>query len=159
MLDANGLVNLIYDPSNLLGDPMGIENDDFRPAHVYQSESRVMTRSESAMTQRTMDDMANALVAMQRHLMNVPVSETTVNEVAQQLMAASQLRQTLQTCAPILQTALPQAGNARLTDADRQEIRGYYATGNYTQDQLAKQYQVSQGTVSNIVTDDDDKDA
>ena len=134
---------------------MGIENDDFRPAHVYQSESRAITRSESAMTQRTMDDMATSLVAMQRHLLNIPVSETTVNQVAQQLMAASQLRQALDSCAPVLQGALPQAGTARLTDADRQEIRGFYATGRYTQEQLARQYQVSQATVSNTVSPDD----
>lgn len=127
------------------------DHDDFRPAHVYQSESRAMTRSESAMTQRTMEDMANALVAMQRHLMNAPVSQLTVGEVAEKLMAASTLKQTLESCAPVLQAALPKVGTARLTDSDKREIRGYYATGNYTQEQLARQYQVSQATISNII--------
>lgn len=65
---------------------MGTENDDFRPAHVYQSESRAITRRESAMTQRTMDDMATSLVAIQRHLLNLPVSGMTVNQVAQELV-------------------------------------------------------------------------
>lgn len=61
---------------------MGIKNDDFRPAHVYQSESRALSRGEVAMTQRSLYDMAASLVAVQRHLMNVPVPQTNVNEVA-----------------------------------------------------------------------------
>lgn len=110
-----------------------------------------MTRSESAMAQRSMEDMENMLVAMQRHLLNAPVTQLTVGEVAEKLMAASTLKQTLERCAPALQAALPKVGTARLTDSDKREIRGYYATGNYTQEQLARQYQVSQATISNII--------
>lgn len=133
---------------------MGIENDDFRPAHVYQSESREMTRSEVAKARRTMTEMEESLVSIQRHLMNIPVSETTVHQVAEQLMAAASLRQSLAAVAPVLQQAMPQAGNARLTERERREIRGYYMTGNYTQEQLAAQFGVSQSTIHNTVTDD-----
>nr|WP_267911043.1 MULTISPECIES: sigma factor-like helix-turn-helix DNA-binding protein [Pseudomonas] len=75
------------------------------------------------------------------------------------MVLASDLRKRLQAAAPVLQAVTPRAGNARLTDRERTEIQGYYMTGNYTQEQLASQFQVSQATVSNIVSDDDDSEA
>lgn len=54
-----------------------------------------------------------------------------------------------------MQRAMPNAGNARLPVGERQQVKGYYTTRNYTQEQLADQFQVSQATASNIVAPED----
>lgn len=43
-------------------------------------------------------------------------------------------------------------GNAKLTQADADNIRELYATGQYSQTQLAKQFGVVQGTIWKVIT-------
>ncbi|MDD2863949.1 MAG: hypothetical protein PHC99_04415 [Methylococcales bacterium] len=46
---------------------------------------------------------------------------------------------------------LPQIGSSRLTETEKNQIKGLYASGLYNQQQLANQYGVSQPTISDIV--------
>ena len=103
--------------------------------------------------------MNETLLAVERQLLHEDLSAANALEVAEKMVLASDLRRRLQAAAPVLQAVTPKAGNARLTERERVEIQGYYMTGNYTQEQLASQFQVSQATVSNIVSDDDDSEA
>lgn len=130
----------------------------FRPAHESQAESRAMTRSEAAAARRNFEQMNGTLITIQRHLLNLPVTETNVNEVAEQLLAASRLRESLNVAKPLLTAALPQNSGGKLSEHERKEIRGYYQTGHFTQNALAQQYQVSQATIHNIVTDSLEKE-
>ena len=133
-----------------LNDPSG---------YVIKTESQAMTRSQVAATHRSFQEMNDALLAVERQLLHEDLSAANALEVAQKMVLASDLRKRLQAAAPVLQAVTPRAGNARLTDRERTEIQGYYMAGNYTQEQLASQFQVSQATVSNIVSDDDDSEA
>lgn len=129
------------------------------PGYIIRTESREMSRSEVAQARRSFQEMNESLLAVERQLLHEDLRPENANEVAQRMVLASDLRRRLQAALPVLESSMPSAGNARLTDRERQQIQGYYATGNYTQDQLADQFQVSQSTVHNIVTDDDDKGA
>jgi transposase-like protein len=46
---------------------------------------------------------------------------------------------------------MPHASTARLSDQERQQIKGLYLSRLYTQQQLAEQYGVSQPTIGDIV--------
>lgn len=124
------------------------------PAIVVRAEQQVMSRSQVASTRRSIEDLRQNLHTVQNHLVNIRCNETNVGEVAQQLLAASRLREMLEDTAPVIQSALPVSSGARLNDRERQEILGLYQSGNYTQDRLAGQYGVSQTTIHNVVSDD-----
>lgn len=126
--------------------------NDVQSAYVIQDESRMMTRAEAAASRRTFADTDKALIAIQRNLLNMTITETNVDVVSQQLMAASRLRESLKQTKAILLASLPDNSGAKLSDQEQTEISGYYATGNYTQNQLAEQYQVSQATIHNVTT-------
>ncbi|KAA0948939.1 hypothetical protein FQ186_03720 [Pseudomonas sp. ANT_H14] len=131
-------------------------NEPIDPSgYVIKTESQAMTRSQVATAQRSFQEMNDSLLAVERQLLHEDLTAANVQEIAEKMVLASDLRRRLQAAAPVLQGVTPKAGNARLTDRERREIQGYYMTGNYTQEQLAAQFQVSQATVSNIVTDDE----
>ena len=46
---------------------------------------------------------------------------------------------------------IPSLGNARLTEEEKQQIKGLHNSGLYTQKELADQYGVTQPTISDIV--------
>lgn len=123
--------------------------------YVIKTESRAMTRSEVAQGRRALQEMNDTLLAVERQLLHEDLTAANALEVANKMVLASNLRKKLQEAAPMLQGAMPNAGNARLSARERQQVKGYYMTGNYTQEQLADQFQVSQATVSNIVAPED----
>lgn len=128
------------------------------PGYVIKTESREMTRSEVAKGRRALQEMNDTLLAVERQLLSDDLTSSTALEVAEKIVLASNLRKKLQDAVPMLQGSMPNPGNARLSDGERRQIKGYYHTGNYTQEQLADQFQVSQATVSNIVSEDDEPD-
>ena len=46
---------------------------------------------------------------------------------------------------------MPETSTARLSDNERQQIKGLYSSGLYTQQEIADQYGVSQPTIGDIV--------
>lgn len=119
--------------------------------HEHQSESKALSRADVAAARRNFEAVNQSLVDIQRHLLQAPLSDLNVNEVASQLMAAAQLRDTLKATVPLLTAALPKNTGGKLTDQERREIKGYYSTGRFTQEMLAEQYQVSQATIHNVI--------
>jgi DNA-binding transcriptional regulator LsrR (DeoR family) len=130
---------------------MNPNNNLSQSAYVAQDESRMMTRAEAAAVRRTFADTEKSLIAIQRNLLSISVTEDNIATVSQQLMAASQLRESLKHCKNQLLQSLPNNTGGKLSDQERKEIAGFYHTGNYTQEVLAEQYQVSQGTIHNVI--------
>ena len=99
-----------------------------------------------------MTELSKSLDTIQRHLINMPVDQTNAQEIAEKLLAASALRESLKRHEQQILSALPQAKGGKLSDKERLEISGYYQTGHFTQDALAEQYGVSQSTIHEIVS-------
>lgn len=119
----------------------------FESRHEYKQ----MTRSDVAATKRSLRGLESSLQKIQTDLINRPVDEGNVNEVAHQLLAASQLRQAIMKNRDIIESAITTKTGGKLTQKEKKEINGYYMTGNYTQSQLAEQYGVSQPTIHNAI--------
>ena len=123
-----------------------------KPAYKIQAESRVMSRSETAAAKRSMAELSKSLGVIQQQLINTPVDQTNAQAVAERLLAASALRESLKRHEQQILSALPQTKGGKLSDRERQEISAYYQTGHFTQDALADQYGVSQSTVHEIIS-------
>jgi transcriptional antiterminator len=119
---------------------------------IVQAESRAMSRSEAAAARRNIEDMNKTLTAIKHHLVSAPVTTLNATEVAEKFIAVAELQECIDKNRALLMQALPSNTGGKLSDKERQEIKGYYATGNYTQDALAEQYQVSQATIHNVIT-------
>jgi hypothetical protein len=116
-----------------------------------QAESRTMSRSEAAAARRNIADTSKTLMAIKHHLVSAPVTTLNATEVAEKFIAVAELQACIEKNKDLLMQALPSNTGGKLSDKERQEIKGYYSTGNYTQDALAEQYQVSQGTIHNVI--------
>ncbi|MYN04404.1 hypothetical protein GTP41_20125 [Pseudoduganella sp. DS3] len=125
--------------------------DPTRPGYEALAESRMMTRSEVAAAKRSISELSKSLDQIQRQLINTPVAKTNAHEVAEKLLAASALRESLNRHEAQVLSALPQSKGGKLSDRERKEISGYYSTGHFTQGALAEQYGVSQSTIHEIV--------
>lgn len=131
--------------------------DTTKLAYQVQAESHVMTRSQTAAAKRNMAELGKSLDLIQRQLINTAVEQTNALEVAEKLLAASALKESLKKHEAQILSALPQSKGGKLSDRERQEISGYYATGHFTQDALAEQYGVSQSTIHEIVASNRDE--
>lgn len=127
-------------------------HDQSQPAHIELAESHAMTRSDAAAARRNIADASKTLIAIKNHLLSAPVTTLNADEVAKKFIAASELQACIDKNKGILMQALPSNTGGKLSDKERREIKGYYATGNYTQDALAEQYEVSQGTIHNVIS-------
>jgi DNA-directed RNA polymerase specialized sigma subunit len=128
-----------------------VGDQNSKPAYRVQAESNVLSRSEVAATKRNLTELGKSLDLIQRQLISTPVDQTNAQEVAEKLLAASALRESLKRHEQQIVSSLPQTKGGKLSDRERQEIAGYYATGHFTQDALAEQYGVSQSTIHEVV--------
>lgn len=128
-----------------------MSGNNSKPAYRVQAESHVLSRSQVAAAKRSLTELGKSLDLIQRQLINTPVDQTSAQEVAEKLLAASALRESLKRNEQQILSSLPQTRGGKLSDRERQEIAGYYATGHFTQDALAEQYGVSQSTIHEVV--------
>lgn len=128
-----------------------MSGNNSKPAYRVQAESHVLSRSQVAAAKRSLTELGKSLDLIQRQLINTPVDQTSAQEVAEKLLAASALRESLKRNEQQILFSLPQTRGGKLSDRERQEIAGYYATGHFTQDALAEQYGVSQSTIHEVV--------
>ena len=128
-----------------------MSGNNSKPAYRVQAESHVLSRSQVAAAKRSLTELGKSLDLIQRQLINTPVDQTSAKEVAEKLLAASALRESLKRNEQQILSSLPQTRGGKLSDRERQEIAGYYATGHFTQDALAEQYGVSQSTIHEVV--------
>jgi hypothetical protein len=126
------------------------------PPYTININAEVMSRSDVAAAKRNIQGLKESVELIQRQLLNVPANNANVGDIANQLLAASALRQAIQANETVILSALPQQKGGKLSDKERQEIDGYYKTGNYTQTALADQFGVAQSTIQAIVSSSED---
>ena len=122
-----------------------------------QIEQRIeYSRSDVATTRRALSDleqqssrlgeqiqrqMATANTATPEEFRRAWENRSQLNQVNEQISA---MRDTME-------RMMPGTGNARLSNEERTQIQGLYASGLYTQTELANQYGVSQPTIGDVV--------
>lgn len=126
---------------------------------VAQAEQPAFSRAQVAATVRAFQDIngqiEQARAVISNNMRNAP---TMGFEAFQQAWSARETLNTLSAQAAALQAGLSQHTPAptnfqgNLTAVERTQIAGLYASGLYTQQQLADQYGVSQPTIGRIVT-------
>ncbi|POY54817.1 hypothetical protein PB70LOC_04473 [Pectobacterium versatile] len=135
----------------------GNNGDGSNGASPQQIVQRVeYTRTDVATTRRALSDlelqrsrlgeqvqrrMATASTANLEEFQAAWNDRSSLNDVNDQI---SSIRQTLE-------SMMPSESSARLSQDERTQITGLYASGLYTQSQLAQQYGVSQPTIGDIV--------
>ncbi len=128
------------------------------PSAVVAQQQVAVTRTQVATTTRAIQDLSAQIQNAQSMLGAQMV--TTPQMGLQEFQAAwqerdrlNQLHAQLHTLQDGLSKNMPSPSDfqVRLTDKERSEIRGLYASGLYTQQQLADQYGVTQPTIARIV--------
>lgn len=128
-------------------------------AQVVQAEQPAFSRAQVAATARAFQDI-NGQIEQARGVISHSMSNaaTMGHEAFQQAWNAREQLNQLHTQAASLQAGLaqympaPETFQGSLSTVERTQIAGLYASGLYTQQQLADQYGVSQPTVGRIVT-------
>ena len=135
---------------------MATENNN--QAQIVQAEAPAATRAQAASAHRAFQDINASIQHAQEVLSNAMTFAPVMGyDAFQQAWQARQALNGYQEQANQLQQGLsshipaPSAFQAQLSDTERKQIRGLYASGLYTQQHLASQYGVSQATIARIV--------
>ncbi|MBK5376205.1 hypothetical protein JFT81_16360 [Pseudomonas sp. TH43] len=138
-----------------MGSPLNPNDSvDGESEQVLTVTSQHLSRAAVASTRRGIDDLTQGIQHIERSLLQQGFSSTnqqTAVEVAEQFLEAQRLKAELGRALARTEAILPSHGNAKLTEEEKNQIRGLYASGLYTQAQLARQYGVQQPTISEIV--------
>lgn len=126
------------------------------PPYTYNIDAEAMTRSDVASAKRNLEGLKESVEQIQKKLINSPVDQANVMVVAEQLLHAAKLRQTIQETEASILSSLPQQKGGKLSEQERKEIAGFYSTGLYTQTALASHYGVVQSTIQTIVAGPND---
>lgn len=121
-----------------------------------QVAERATTRSDVATMRRSISDLKSQVNRLQNNLeTTIAQSEnmeyTTFQSAWEQRKELNQLNKTISEIKDRLKQHTPLPSNARLTEQERNEIRGLHSSGLYTQQQLADQYGVTQPTISDLL--------
>lgn len=129
-------------------------------AQVVQAEQPAFSRAQAAATTRAFQDINAQIDQARAVITNSMTNAATMGpEAFQSAWASRQQLNQLHTQAASLQAGLaqhmpaPSAFQGNLNSQERAQIAGLYASGLYTQQQLADQYGVSQPTIGRIVGD------
>lgn len=127
-------------------------------AHVVQVEQPAFSRAQVAATTRAFQDINGQIEQARAVITNSMTNAATMGHDAfQRAWDSRQQLNQLHTQAANLQAGLaqhipaPSVFQGSLNPEERTQIAGLYASGLYTQQQLADQYGVSQPTVGRIV--------
>lgn len=137
---------------------MSAPNDPFAPDGasaelVVTVESSRFSRAQVATTRRGIDDLRSGIDRIERTLLDqsYDASDAGVHDSFMKFQQARKLKAELNRALEQTEAMLPTHGNAKLTEEEKRQIRGLYSTGLYTQEQLARQYGVTQPTISDVV--------
>lgn len=113
------------------------------------------TRADVATTRRALHDLQKQAGKLSDAIFQLAATAPHVSHLA--FKEAWEKRETLNKMQAQMvdlqaemESILPSTSTARLSDNERRQIKGLYATGLYTQQQLAEQYGVSQPTIGDI---------
>ena len=127
--------------------------------YLSSRQQRMTTRTDVATARRSLQDLKKQTHRMSSNL-NCYLSETThigpeaYAETWDKREKINEINNKISEIEKDLMHELPSTGSARLSDEEKQQIRGLHSTKLYTQKELADQYGVSQPTVGDIIRDD-----
>jgi len=128
------------------------------PTQVVLAEAPAATRTQAASAQRAFQDISGSIQQAQAALATAMTTAPVMGyDAFQQAWQARQALNGYQEQAAQLQQGLaqyiptPSAFQVHLSDVEKVQIRGLYASGLYTQQQLSLQYGVSQATIARVV--------
>jgi len=122
-----------------------------------QFEQRVeYSRTDVATTRRALADLESQASRLGQQIQQQMANANTANmeEFERAWKNRSQLNQVNEQISAVkatMEEMMPGASSARLSGEERTQIQGLYASGLYTQLQLANQYGVSQPTIGDVV--------
>ena len=128
---------------------------------TYRQETRAtLTRSQSAEAIRTIEGMKNTYVNLRpvliNKMMNVDTSDlTSFAELQEDIKVLDGIKESIEAFERIVSDA-PVETPRNSTAQEQSEIQGLYKTGRYREEDLAKQYSLTQGGVNKILNRDND---
>ena len=114
------------------------------------------SRSDVATVKRSIRDLQKQVSRLQNNLSSQLTRQEQVDYTSFQQVWANReklnsLNQKISELEQEINHHIPSLGNARLTEEEKQQIKGLHNSGLYTQKELADQYGVTQPTISDIV--------
>jgi DNA-binding CsgD family transcriptional regulator len=128
-----------------------------KSSHIVQAaQQQSFTRTDIATTKRAFQDLQGQTEKLKEGIFNVAASapqcsKEAFEEAWEKRDQLNKVQEQMGQLQAQMSDLLPEASTARLSDTERQQIKGLYATGLYTQQQLAEQYGVSQPTIGDII--------
>lgn len=127
-----------------------------QPSIVHAAQQQQITRSDVATTKRAFQDLKNQAEKLSNTVFQIAATapnctKEAFEEAWEQRNKLNAVNVELAKLEGEMATCMPSTSTARLGDKEKKEIRGLYATGLYTQQQLADQYGVTQPTIGDIV--------
>lgn len=126
------------------------------PAHIIQAaQQQSFTRTDIATTHRAFNDLQQQADKLSNAIFRVAAtaqhcSQEAFQEAWNRRNELNQIQEQLGSLRTQMDTMMPVASTSRLSETERTQIKGLYASGLYTQKELADQYGVSQPTVGDI---------
>ena len=127
------------------------------PTHIVQAaQQQSFTRADIATTRRAFQDLQQQAGKLSDAIFQIAVTAPQCSRDAFQAAwekrdALNKMQAQMAELQSQMDSIMPSASTARLSDNERRQIRGLYATGLYTQQQIADQYGVSQPTIGDVV--------
>jgi hypothetical protein len=114
------------------------------------------SRSDVATVKRSIRDLQKQVSRLQNNLSSQLTRQeqmdfTSFQQVWENREKLNSLNQKISELEQEISHHIPSLGNARLTEEEKQQIKGLHNSGLYTQKELADQYGVTQPTISDIV--------
>lgn len=127
------------------------------PGHIVQAaQQQSFTRTDIATTRRAFQDLQQQAEKLGGAIFQIVTTAPHCSKEAydaawEKRQALNQMQAQMQHLQTQMEEIMPSASMARLSDNERTQIKGLYATRLYTQQELAVQYGVSQPTIGDIV--------
>ncbi|MEI8573957.1 hypothetical protein U737_12225 [Methylomonas sp. LW13] len=123
---------------------------------IQVAQQQQITRSDVATTKRAFQDLKDKAEKLSNTVFQIAASAQTCNKDAfeeawKHRQELNEVNSELSKLEEKMAACMPSTSTARLSEKEKNEIRGLYATGLYTQQQLADQYGVTQPTIGDIV--------
>lgn len=129
---------------------------------VEVAQQQIFSRSDAATIKRAFQDLNKKTTILQNEIMRLAATEKDCSvenfkEAWENRKKLNELNTQFSSLEKDLSSYLPKPSTARLSTREKQEIKGLYQAGLYTQSQLAEQYNIRQSSVSDIIKNQDKK--
>jgi DNA-directed RNA polymerase specialized sigma subunit len=123
---------------------------------IQAAQQQSITRADIATTKRAFQDLQGQAEKLKGALFSIAASaphcsKESFEEAWSKRDQLNQVQQQMSGLQKQMLDLMPETSTARLSDNERQQIKGLYSSGLYTQQEIADQYGVSQPTIGDIV--------